>query len=233
MTRVGLLVCGALPDDYLSIAGDFTEMFSKLLGDCGIDLVSYNAFLGELPDDPSECDGYVIGGSKSAVYDDEKWIRDLEAFVRSTADAAVPVFGVCFGLQVMATALGGTVVEYDGGWGAGVHTVAITESRSWMDGESDSVSLIMIHQDQIVALPDGALVLGSSEHCANFLVEFSPTHIGIQGHPEFNAAFAEYVYRKQRGEFGLLADEAIASLIVPVDDHVVASWMCRLIAGIA
>ncbi len=229
--RIGLLLCGSLPDEYAAIAGNFTEIFSALLDGCDITLIPYDAFEGRLPDDANECDGYVISGSKSSVYEDEQWIRDLEVFIREAVDTSVPIFGVCFGLQVMAKALGGTVEKFEGGWGAGVHTMVVDEERPWMTQSGDSVSLIMSHQDQVTALPGAATVLGSSSHCENYLVEFTPRHVGIQGHPEFGRSFAERIYRDQRSKLGSLADEAIDSLSRPLDAQTVANWMCEVLSS--
>ena len=221
--RIGLLLCGDLPEKYSSIAGEFPEWLGTLLGDDGPPLVVFDATVGDLPKDPSDCDAYIISGSASSVYDDEAWIRDLEEFVRDVARSDVPVFGICFGHQVLAEALGGTVERAENGWGIGVHTMRVIEERSWMDPQIESIDLMMSHQDQVVGLPNNAVVLGSSDHCENYLVEFTPIAVGIQGHPEFPASFARALYEDKRESVGSLADDAIASLASPADARIVAS----------
>lgn len=54
---------------------------------------------GELPASVDECDAYVIGGSPSGVYDDERWMRDVRAFVHATATRrdAPRIAAICFG----------------------------------------------------------------------------------------------------------------------------------------
>jgi GMP synthase-like glutamine amidotransferase len=227
--RIGLLLCGHLPDRYSSIAGEFPEWIEGLLDDVGSTLVVFDATDGDLPERPSTCDAYIISGSASSVYDDEPWIAGLVEFVRDVAQADVPVFGICFGHQVLAEALGGTVERAENGWGIGVHTMRVDEGRSWMDPQVESVNLLMSHQDQVVGLPDNAVVLGSSEHCENYLVEFTPTAVGIQGHPEFPLAFAEALYEDKRELVGSLTDEAIASLATPVDADIVSAWISEMI----
>jgi GMP synthase-like glutamine amidotransferase len=228
---IGLLLCGHLPDRYTSIAGEFPEWIGALLGDVGSTLVVFDATAGDLPEGPSACDAYIISGSASSVYDGEPWIADLVEFVRDVARSDVPVFGICFGHQVLAEALGGTVERAENGWGIGVHTMRVEEGRSWMDPPVESVNLLMSHQDQVVGLPDNAVVLGSSEHCENYLVEFTPTAVGIQGHPEFPLAFAEALYEDKRELVGSLTDEAIASLATPVDADTVSAWMKNVLKG--
>lgn len=221
---IGLLLCDRMPDEYLPIAGDYMAMFSLMFRERDVTLVPFEAYNGRFPDGPGECDAYVISGSRASVYQDEQWIRDLETFIRDSVSASVPIFGVCFGLQVMATALGGIVQKSRRGWGVGVHTMTVGEELPWMVPYLETVSLIMSHQDQITLLPERASVVGSSDHCENYLVEFTPIHVGIQGHPEFRAPFAEAIYSDRRKELGELADLAVASLKTPTDASRVADW---------
>jgi len=222
--RIGLLLCDHVSDEYRQIAGNYDEMFASMLEGRGVELNAYDVRNGRFPVDPTECDGYLVSGSRASVYEDEQWIRDLEGFVRRAVDASVPIFGVCFGLQVMATALGGTVEKSDRGWGVGVHTMTVVERRPWMAPCTDAVSLATSHQDQVVQLPTGATVLGSTDHCVNFLVEFVPGYVGIQGHPEFSAPFMKAIYSDRRDQLGGLADRAIVSLDSPTDTSVVVDW---------
>lgn len=227
--RIGLLLCDFMPDEFTKVAGSYDRMFSSMFGERDVSLFPFEAFNGDLPKDAMEYDGYVISGSRVSVYEDEQWIRDLERFIRDTADHSVPVFGVCFGLQAMAQAFGGTVEKASGGWGGGVRTMVVSERREWMADDSMAISLIMSHEDQVVVLPAGASVLGSSDHCTNFLVEFTPRHIGIQGHPEFEAPFAEAVYANRREAYGELVDEALTSLGQPTDSETVVAWICEIL----
>lgn len=229
--RIGLLLCGHLPERYSSIAGDYPEMVATLLGDEGVSLVVFDVPAGEFPDDPSACDGYIISGSASSVYDDEEWISDLEGFVRHATDAHVPMFGICFGHQVLAEALGGCVERAENGWGVGLHTVRVEERRPWMNPESEALRLVMSHQDQVVQLPEHAVLLGSSDHCENYLVEFTTRTVGIQGHPEFPAPFAQALYEDKREQLGDAVDDAIASLLSPTDSDIVAAWMRKLLSS--
>jgi len=226
--RIGLLLCGHLPDRYSSIAGEFPEWVEALLGDTDSSLIVFDATVDDLPSDPLVCDAYIISGSASSVYDDDPWIAELEEFVRGVARSGVPVFGICFGHQVLAEALGGTVERAEIGWGIGVHTMRVNANRAWMDPQVESVHLMMSHQDQVIELPDDAVVLGSSDHCENYLVEFTPKAVGIQGHPEFPVAFAEVLYEDKRELVGSLADDAIASLATTADSDVVAAWIRNL-----
>ena len=227
--RIGLLVCDHVPDRFGAIAGDYPDMISAMLGQDNVSIVVFDAVGGNLPSEPSECDAFIISGSRSSVYDDERWIRELEAFVRGAIEVDAPIFGICFGLQLMSQALGGSVQRAADGWGVGVHTMGVGERRPWMDPFQHSLRLIMLHQDQIVRLPADAVLLGSSEHCENYLVQFTSHCVGVQGHPEFPAAFVRAVYDERRHLFGVLADPAIASLDSPTDAGIFARWAMNLL----
>jgi GMP synthase-like glutamine amidotransferase len=223
--RVGLLKCDRVLDQFETIAGDYNEMVSAMLDENSAELVVFNVYADEFPDRPEACDAYIISGSSASVFEDKQWIRNLEVFVREVAEASIPMFGICFGLQVMATAFGGAVERSDRGWGVGVHSIQVAQTRPWMQPHRDVISLIMLHQDQVVALPDNAAVLGSSQHCPNFLVEFAPGLVGVQGHPEFPPAYAAALYKDRRDRLGSLTDPAIKSLTAPTSESVIANWM--------
>jgi GMP synthase-like glutamine amidotransferase len=226
--RVGLILCGRLPDRYAGISGNYPALISGMFENREISLEVFDSHLGSLPLDIAAFDGIIISGSPHSVYEDEQWIRDLEAFAREVVDSTTPVFGICFGHQLLARALGGVVEQAEGGWGVGVHTMRVLKHRPWMEPDREGLKLLMSHQDQVIDLPDGAVVLGSSVHCRNYLVEFTPTCIGIQGHPEFTTAFARALYEDKQTLIGTLATEAIESLATPSDTRIVQQWVRNL-----
>src|SRR5262245_66568971 len=64
--------------------------------------------------DPGGYDAIVLLGARWAVYDvalQRSWINDEVRFVRDADRAEVPVLGVCFGGQLIAHAVGGSVTR--------------------------------------------------------------------------------------------------------------------------
>jgi len=61
--------------------------------------------------DPGGYDAIVFFGAVWSVYEDTigSWIGDEIAFARSAMDLGVPVLGICFGGQMLAAAVGGSV----------------------------------------------------------------------------------------------------------------------------
>jgi GMP synthase-like glutamine amidotransferase len=223
--RVGLVLLGAPPPGAPHSEGGYVAMFGALLGPHGIELEGIDARAGELPADPAAYDGYVLTGSATSVYDDEPWIAPAEELLRGIVAAGIPVAGICFGHQLLAQALGGRVEKATAGWGMGVHAYDL----DLPDGPP-SMRLQAMHQDQVVALPEGARVWARSEHCpiAGFTV--GDRVWTVQAHPEFTAGFAGGLVERRRALVGdALADAAAATVQDPTDHELVATWIAAVL----
>lgn len=217
--RVGLLVCDHVRDRHVGIAGDYDDHFRALFsGHPEVDLVVYDVVGGVMPSAPSECDAWITTGSRHSVNEDLQWIRDLEAFVREVARAGVPFVGICFGHQVLAKALGGSVVKSDRGWGVGIQNVEMAEG---------SFDVMNMHQDQVDQLPTGAEVLGWNQHCPVSVMSVGSTMLGIQGHPEMPKGYIRTLLEERRGELipEETADLGLESLGREADSVLLADWI--------
>ncbi len=114
------------------------------------------------PDSFDAHDGYVITGSPSSVNDDKPWIHRLKAFIRDLDRNKVPTVGACFGHQAIAAALGGRVGKNPDGWGLGIAPTRFVRHLRWMDPAHTELDLYSAHNEQVLELPEGAMVLGSS-----------------------------------------------------------------------
>src|SRR5439155_13318902 len=110
--------------------------------------VGYDVVNGVFPKSAVECDAWLATGSRYSVYDGEPWIGQLCDFVGDVGAAEAPFAGICFGHQLLAQAVGGSVAKAPGGWGAGRHTINFNDAGEW--------SLLFMHQDQVNGLPDRA-----------------------------------------------------------------------------
>jgi GMP synthase (glutamine-hydrolysing) len=58
-----------------------------------------------------DIDGVIIGGSDTSVLDEFSWTPAIMALIRQIAAVKMPLFGSCWGHQMIARALGGEVVS--------------------------------------------------------------------------------------------------------------------------
>ena len=153
------------------------------------DLVEYDVTERELPDSVA-FDGCLVTGSRASVYWDEPWIADLEAWVDEAVDEGLPFLGVCFGHQLLAHALGGTV-EAMGEYEIGYRTVEHDGANPLLDGIDESFTVFTTHSDHVAELPSGAAKFAENDygiHGFRYGDVFA-----VQFHPEYDTETAEYV----------------------------------------
>ncbi len=180
--RIGILQCGQSPAQLKRDLGDYPDMFVRLLAGRGFDFTSWHVEGMEFPQDIHDADGWLLTGSRHGAYEDHAFIPPLEDFIRRVHDAGVPMVGICFGHQIIAQALGGTVVKHPGGWAVGAQDY---------DFGGQPVTLNAWHQDQVVALPPGAQVAGRNAFCENAALIYGDRAFTVQAHPEFGDDFIQ------------------------------------------
>ncbi len=129
---------------------------------------------------PGDVDGIIISGSEKGVYDDTPWMAPLRENLREMRDAGVPMFGICFGHQIMADVFGGKAEKVDKGF--------VTGSRRFQtrDGELQSY---LAHQDQVTELPPDARVTASAAYCPVAALSYDFPALSVQFHPEYGPEF--------------------------------------------
>jgi GMP synthase-like glutamine amidotransferase len=197
-----------------------------------VTLVPYDVCNGQFPSSVDTCDAYLCTGSRCSAYDQADWILRLLDFVRELHPARAPFVGICFGHQVLAEALGGKVERASSGWGVGVHGMDVVRSEEWMQPPRRACRLQYMHQDQVVRLPPAADLLGRTDHCPVAMLGVGETMLGIQGHPEFPAAYGEALIGDRIERIGPdRARVGRTSLTQPVDDRLAAEWIARFFVG--
>lgn len=129
---------------------------------------------------PADVDGIIISGSEKGVYDDTPWMQLLRNNLQLMRAAGVPMFGICFGHQIMADVFGGKAAKSDKGF--------VTGTKSFND-RGASVNAYLAHQDQVVAVPPNANVIASAEHCPVAALSYDFPALSVQFHPEYDREF--------------------------------------------
>jgi len=231
--RIGILQADRVDEEPRERFGDYPAMFVDSLGPAAGDteFEFFDVQQGRYPDRVDDYDGYLITGSRAGAYDDDPWIDDLTAFVCEARTADVKVVGICFGHQLIAQALGGRVGPAPNGWGVGVHTWTIVRPEPWMSPPLSEFRLLASHRDQVEALPPGARLLAQSEFCPIAAYVADGCMLGIQGHPEFTKAYAEFLMDRRRDQIGPAFEPGMRSLEQPIDTTAIANWIMAFLRG--
>ncbi|MBY5990832.1 glutamine amidotransferase-related protein [Ferrimonas balearica] len=223
---IGILDCDkvdpALAVDY----GQYGEMFEAGFNRVrpGTTCRLYDAQGDALPE-VTECDAWVISGSRHSAYEPLEWIQRLSAWVPQAMAADRPIAGICFGHQLLAQALGGQVAKATQGWGMGPYETRVVSPAPWFPAGIDRWFLLSSHQDQVQTLPAGATLLASSDFCPNYSFVIEDKVFTVQGHPEFPVGYNRALADKRRAQIGeAVYRQAQAGFARPVDsDRFLAS----------
>jgi GMP synthase (glutamine-hydrolysing) len=217
---IGILQTGHAPDALRPTHGDYPAFFERLLAERGLTFRTWAVVDGEFPEGPHDAEGWLITGSRHGAYEDHPWIPPLEGLIRRIHAAGVPLVGICFGHQIVAQALGGTVEKFGGGWSVG---------RTEYDWKGERIALNAWHQDQVTRKPEGAEVVASSPFCANAALLYGDRIFTVQAHPEFGRHFTrDLIETRGRGLVpDPLLDAALATIEGPTDEARLADRIAR------
>ena len=234
--HVAILLAGhtnkAMPERFRDYNDMFTILFQGLSKAEGFRFTTLAVVDNIFPNHLDDYDGYLISGSAYGVYDDAPFIARLIDLIQQIHQAKKPLFGVCFGHQIIAHALGGQAQKWDNGWVLGTIEVTLTklpdwvEEKDWIDAKDNKINLIHVHQDQVTKLPRGATLIGTASHCKNAAFIIGDTVFAVQGHPEFDAPYTYALVgllENRAGESHVKA--ARKSLSTPHDGMRVAEWI--------
>jgi GMP synthase (glutamine-hydrolysing) len=144
----------------------------------------------------SDFDGVWISGSPLSAYKlDQPSVRTQINLAREIWDAGIPTFGSCWGLQIMAAALGGSVRLNPAGREIGVaRRIILTDAgqdHAMYRSKRSAFDALCTHEDDVRLLPACGKVLASNEVSAIQAAVMRDGHRsfwGVQYHPEFELA---------------------------------------------
>lgn len=121
----------------------------------------------------------ILSGGPSSVYEAGAPTLDSKIF-----EAGIPIFGICYGFQVMASALGG-VVSQTGKSEFGRTTLSHKSNSKLLNGLPEEFSVWMSHGDSVTTAPTGFTSTASTQDTSVVAFENSDAKFaGVQFHPE-------------------------------------------------
>ncbi|MBY6092371.1 type 1 glutamine amidotransferase [Maritimibacter alkaliphilus] len=185
----------------------------------GLAVDRYWAYNGEFPASLDGYDGIFLSGSPHGAYEEIDWIDREHDLIRDAADKDIPQLGICFGSQILASALCGKdqVFRRDfcevGYKDLAVHPAAKDDplAADWRE----TVNMFVWHNDEVRHGHEDMVILASSDLCPNQVWRHRTASAwGIQGHPEVTQAQAPEWFEGNRARMvqdGGDVDDFIAS----------------------
>ena len=226
--KAGLFECDHIDVEYQDKFGDYSAMFAQLFPE--LEWTFYDVCNGEFPKDLNECEVYFTTGSRKSVYDKEDWIDQLKATIRKISESDKYFVGCCFGHQLLGEAMGGKVSKSPNGWCVGVHEFEIKKAAKWMQPFQNNINLLMMCQDQVLELPEGAKVLAGNQTCPAGVFQVGGKMLGIQAHPEYSKAYNQLLMEMRIDRMGkTVVNDGIARLEKEVHQNIIRSWILNFI----
>ena len=197
MMKARLLYLGNGPE--LRSVARLDERFEEW----GLEVDRRWAYGGDFPDHLSGFDGIFISGSPHGAYEDIEFIHREHDLIVEAADRDIPMLGVCFGSQILASALCGRDQVFRRSWcEIGYKDLPVTAAAgddAIASELGETVHMFVWHNDEVKADHDDMTILAYSDACPNQVWRYRESPIwGIQGHPEITRDQAPIWFEENR-----------------------------------
>jgi GMP synthase (glutamine-hydrolysing) len=123
--------------------------------------------------------GFILSGGPASVY--EPGAPLIPSFV---LESGLPILGICYGMQLLAYQLGGTVAPSSKREYGPANLYRANDGGRIFTGLPDSFGVWMSHGDKVTEAPPGFEVIARSDNSDCAVMADSQGRIGIQFHPE-------------------------------------------------
>lgn len=168
----------------LDFGGQYNQLIARRVRECGVycEVLPYRTPVAQLK--AKNPIGIIFTGGANSVYLENAPRVDAEIF-----EWGVPIFGICYGCQLMAQMLGGLVTpaQEDTAREYGrTQTSYDTKCRIFKGLPGMGISW-MSHGDYMAKVPEGFSLVAHTDACANAAIsDEARGFYGVQYHPEVN-----------------------------------------------
>ncbi|CUO75436.1 glutamine-hydrolyzing GMP synthase [Clostridium disporicum] len=163
----------------LDFGGQYNQLIARRVRECNVycEVHPYNLSIEKIREMNPK--GIIFTGGPNSVYGEDSPLCDKAIF-----ELGIPVLGICYGSQLMAHVLGGSVAtapvsEY------GKTEVAVNNKSKLFDGVESSTICWMSHTDYIERAPENFNIIGHTPVCPVAAMECEEKNLyAVQFHPE-------------------------------------------------
>jgi GMP synthase (glutamine-hydrolysing) len=172
--------------------GHYGEQLRRAAGLAPEDAAVVSVHRGQTPLAPSAYRAALVTGSPAMVTDREPWSEATAEWLRNAVAVGLPIFGVCYGHQLLSHALGGEVGYLPA---SELGTQEVERVTAGADEDPLAASLParfpaqMLHAQTVLRPPAGAAVLARSEQDPHQFLRLAQGVYSSQFHPEFEPGF--------------------------------------------
>ena len=130
------------------------------------------------PDQLTQYAAMIISGGPQSVYD-----ADAPRYDPAIFSLGVPVLGICYGMQLLCCAHGGSVAR-KARREDGQFEVEVEADCALFEGVSSRTPVLLTHGDSLNELPAGGRVVARSGDIVAAIEFAERKHYGVQFHPE-------------------------------------------------
>lgn len=163
----------------LDFGGQYNQLIARRVRECNVycEVLPYTTSLEDIKKKNPK--GIIFTGGPNSVYDETS-----PHYEKAIFEIGVPILGICYGSQLMAWSLGGTVEtapvsEYG-------HTeVTVDTTDALFDGVSETTVCWMSHTDYIASVPEGFKITAYTPVCPAAAMSCAEKNLyAVQFHPE-------------------------------------------------
>lgn len=252
--KILIVQTGHAIDPILTACGDFDDYFLRAIRPLHPEnKVNVDVFpvidIDERPPQPENYQGIITTGSASMLEENLSWMQKSLDFTNRCLDKRIPLFGVCFGHQLLGAACGSEVGPNPKGRANGTVEVVLKkntaiglprvggglDSHLHENDQARNLAVQVSHRDIILTKSSHFNVIGTAPHDPHHFIKAGDCAWGLQFHPEWNKTISEMYIDLRRDilmeEMGKDAFDKMRSTVVetPEANALIAQFItyCR------
>lgn len=127
-------------------------------------------------------DAAILSGSSLNLSQPNR-IHYIRKSIATVLRLNIPILGICFGMQLIATLYGGTVKRFNKAI-KGEHKIYVEEGSVLLNGECKNIYVTLSHQDYVSEIPSDFKKFSQNGDSIQIFESLKFLRFGIQFHPE-------------------------------------------------